>query len=215
MKKFILDKSQLLKIDELKLPEQAITEFEEISTRYLSTGDGSLISYNSKYPLYLFLNYVIENKNVLVHGSNNPSITEFEPQNSSLFNGKPIKAVFASSDGVWSLFFAVLNRSRHVGSIRNLCLSVTTNKGKKRYYYFSINNNDEPDQWRDGTIYFFPKSLFKQGGIGDEWVYEDKVKPIARLSVSPNDFPFLDKVSIHKESDSVVKTILKALFIKK
>lgn len=215
IKKFILDKTQLLKIEELKLPEEAINEFDEMYQKYIEAGDGSYIPFQSKYPLFLFLNYVIENKNVLVHGSNNAFINDFEPRNSSLFNGKPIKAVFASTDGVWSLFFSVKNREGYVGSIRNLCLTVPTNKGIKRYYYFSVNNDVVGNSWTAGTIYFFPKHHFRQGGIRDEWVSEEKIRPLAKLSVTPNDFPFLDKVSIHRESESMAKTILKALFIKK
>ncbi|MGP4072915.1 hypothetical protein ACTWQB_10215 [Piscibacillus sp. B03] len=195
------------------MPEQAIEEFDEMFIRYISTGDGNIFTYNSRYPLYMFLNYVIETKGLVVHGSNNSSINIFKPRNSTLFNGKPIKAVFASSDGVWSLFFAVLNRKGYVGSIRNLCLSVTTNKGKQRYYYFSTNNNDS-NRWKDGTIYFFSKTLFKQGGIRDEWVCETELEPLAKLTVTPSDFPFLNKVRVHRETESTVKTIIKALFLK-
>ncbi|SES62493.1 hypothetical protein SAMN05216389_101114 [Oceanobacillus limi] len=213
IKKFILDKTRLLKIEELKLPDQAIEEFDKMFIRYISSGDGSIFTYNSRYPLYMFLNYVIENKGVLIHGSNNSSINKFEPRNSSLFNGKPIKAVFASSDGIWSLFFAVQNRKGYIGSIRNMCLSVTTNKGKKRYYYFST-NNIAPNSWTNGTIYFFTKNLFKQGGIRDEWVCERELEPLARLTVTPSDFPFLDKVRVHRETESLAKTIIKALLFK-
>ncbi|WP_217587579.1 hypothetical protein [Lentibacillus saliphilus] len=213
IKKFILDRTRLLKLEELKLSEHAIEEFDEMFLRNISSNNGSIFTYNSRYPLYMFLNYVIEKKGLVVHGSNNSSINRFEPRNSSLFNGKPIKAVFASSDGVWSLFFAVVNRKGYVGSIRNLCLSVTTNKGKKRYYYFST-NNDAPNRWTDGTIYFFSKTLFKQGGIKDEWVCETELEPLAKLTVTPSDFPFRDKVRVHKEAESTVKTIIKSLLLK-
>lgn len=215
IKTFVLDKTKLLKIEELKLPEQAINEFDEMYEKYISTGDGNYFSYNSKYPLFLFLNYIIENKNVLVHGSNNSFIDDFEPRDSTLFNGKPIKAVFASSDGIWSLFFAVKNRKGYVGSIRNLCFTVPTIKGIKRYYFFSTNHDHVGETWTNGTIYIFSKDLFKQGGIRDEWVCEEKIRPLAKVSVTPNAFPLIDKVSIHRETDSLAKTILKALFMKK
>ena len=76
-KKFILDKTRLLKIEELKLPDQAIEEFDEMFTRYISSNNGSSFTYNSSYPLYMFLNYVIEKKGLVVHGSNNSSINLF------------------------------------------------------------------------------------------------------------------------------------------
>ncbi|WP_042222201.1 hypothetical protein [Oceanobacillus manasiensis] len=214
IKKLILDKTRLLKIEELNLSKQAIEEFDRLFLKHISSNNGSVFTYNSKYPLYMFLNYVIENKDVVVHGSNNSSINKFEPRNSTLFNGRPINAVFASSDGVWSLFFAVQNRKGYVGSIRNMCLSITSNKGIKRYYYFSTNNHKAPDCWTDGTIYFLSKSQFKQGGIKDEWVCEKELKPLAKLNVTSSDFPFLSKVRVHKENESTTKTIIKALFLK-
>ncbi|MCT8136707.1 hypothetical protein H1D32_02435 [Anaerobacillus sp. CMMVII] len=214
LKQYILDKLHLLRVEELDLPDHAINEFEDIYHNVL-TAEGNSITYKSSYPKYQFLNYIIENKNVLVHGSNNSLISSFEPKESSLFNGRPIKAVFAASDGVWSLFFAVKKREGYIGSLRNLCITVPTKKGIKRYYYFSINNEDAHDTWTNGTIYILPKNSFKRGGISDEWVCEHDVAPVAKLSVTPTDFPFLDKVSTHIETDSALKTILKAMFIKK
>ncbi|WP_096154498.1 MULTISPECIES: hypothetical protein [Bacillus] len=214
-KQFILDKLHLLKIDELNLSEEAVNEFDEIYNKFSLTANRNFISYNSDYPLYQFLFYLIENKDVLVHGSNSSMISTFEPKESTLFNGKPIKAVFAASDSVWSLFFAVKNRREYNGSLRNLCTTVPTRKGIKRYYYFSINHEDVEDIWTNGTIYILPKESFGRGGIADEWVCEQSVKPLAKLSVTPNDFPFLDKVSTHKESESILKTLLRAFFLRK
>ncbi|MFV8829921.1 hypothetical protein ACNSTQ_19395 [Alkalihalobacterium sp. APHAB7] len=60
-----------------------------------------------------------------------------------------------------------------------------------------------------------PKDQFKRGGIGDEWVCEQNVKPLAKLSVAPTDFPFLEEIRTHAETESIIKTILKALFFKR
>ncbi|WP_368505335.1 hypothetical protein AB3N04_06740 [Alkalihalophilus sp. As8PL] len=177
-------------------------------------GEVHFIQYKSAYPKYLFLHYLIENKNVLVHGSNDSKIRKLEPKVQTLFNGKPVRAVFAASDGVWSMFFAVMNKKDYEGSVRNLCLTLPTKKGIKRYYYFSVNENQEDNCWIDGTIYILPKDRFSQGGIKDEWVCESTIEPISKLSVTQDDFPFLDKVRKHKETESIVKTIARALLIK-
>jgi hypothetical protein len=210
-KSFILNALHFLKVPELDLPTQAIEEFERIYRTYIEKENGDLIEYTSSYPKYLFLNYMIENKDVLVHGSNNKNIEIFEPKKQSLFTGKPVKAVFAASDGIWSMFFAVINRSEYVGSLRNACFTLQTKKGIKRFYYFSVNEECKGELWNDGCIYIMPKNVFKQGGIKDEWICENKVKPLAKLSVTPKDFPFLEKVKRHKETDSMLKTIVKAL----
>lgn len=211
----IFNKLRFLKISELELPHPIINEFEEIYEKGVSKGNGSFIDYRSKYPKYLFLNYLIEHKNILVHGSNYPDLGCLEPRHQSLFNGKPVTAVFAASDGVWSLFFAVFKRKDYVGSLRNLCLTVPTYKGIKRYYYFSVNQDFNGQYWTDGTIYLLPKGSFKQGGIKDEWISENKVTPMAKLSVTPNDFPFLKKIYKHQEKDSIVKTMVKSLILKR
>ncbi|MED1204109.1 hypothetical protein [Heyndrickxia acidicola] len=214
LKIWVLTISRLLKMDEIPLTQDAIVEFDRLYQKLIESGESTLSSHSSSYPIYMFLNYIIEKKAVLIHGSNHPEITSFEPRESALFSGKPIKAVFASSDGIWSLFFAVVNRNA-VHSLRNLCISIPARKGVKRYYYFSIDQGSNHDVWTKGTIYVLPKKLFKQGGIKNEWVCEQEVKPLAKIKVIPKDFPFLKKVSRHKETDSMIKTMANAFFVKK
>jgi hypothetical protein len=212
-KLFIFKALHFLEVPELDLPPQAIEEFETIYRTYIAKGNGDFIHYTSSYPKYLFLHYLIEKKDVLVHGSNNENIEIFEPKEQTLFTGKPVKAVFAASDGIWSMFFAVINRSEYVGSLRNACFTLQTKKGMKRFYYFSVNEEFKGELWKDGCIYIMPKHFFKQGGIKDEWICETKVKPLAKLPVTRKDFPFLEKVKHHKETDSMLKIMMKALII--
>jgi hypothetical protein len=213
-KSFIFNTLHFLKVPELDLPIQTMEEFERIYSNDISKGNGDYIEYTSSYPKYLFLHYIVEKKDVLVHGSNHKNIEIFEPREQLLFTGKPVKAVFAASDGIWPMFFAVINRSEYVGSLRNACFTLQTKKGIQRFYYFSVNEEFKGELWRDGCIYIMPKHFFKQGGIKDEWICESKVKPLAKLSVTSNDFPFLEKVKKHKETDSMLKTIVKTLIFK-
>lgn len=212
IKNFLFNRLHFLKVPELDLHDEAKKEFEHIFEKWIAQGEGETIEYTSKLPKSQFLTHLLETKNILVHGSNHPSIHVFEPRSQNLFNGKPVKAVFASSDGIWSLFFAVIDREKHKGSLRNMCLSVPTKNGIKRYYYFSIHKNAE-DVWSNGTIYFLSKDKFKQGGIKDEWISEQEVKPLAKLQVTPEDFPFIKDVKRHDEADSIFKTWFKILIL--
>ncbi|UOE93487.1 hypothetical protein [Alkalihalobacillus sp. LMS39] len=198
------------KVGELDLPEEVVVQFERLYDCYIKSGNGELYIYEHPYPLHYFLRYLTEHKQVVLHGSNLPDIQSFEPRASSLFNMKPIKAVFASSDGIWPLFFASVNRTV-VPSLRNICLSVPTKKGWRRFYYFSIQTTDEKQCYCDGTIYILPKESFQQGGIRDEWVCEQVVKPLAKISVMKDDFPFLNEVNRHQDTDSFAKTVIKLL----
>ena len=212
VKLVLLNTLNFLKVPELNLPEDAILEFERMYENLLEKGN---VDYKSKYPKYLFFNYIIENKGVLVHGSNHPNIEVFEPREQTLYNGKPAKAVFAASDGIWSLFFATVERKNYQGSLRNMCMTIPTKKGIKRYYYFSLNKEYRGNLWCNGIMYILPKEKFKQGGIKDEWICEEEVKPLAKISVSPEDFPFLNQVKRHDESDSIIKTLFKVLILNK
>lgn len=214
IKSWLLNSLHFLKLDELDVPTQAKMEFEALYEAYIQKGEGELIEYECKYPKYLFLNYLIEQKNVLVHGSNHRDIEEFSPRRQTLFTGKPVQAVFAASDGVWSSFFAVINRKDYVGSLRNACYSVRTKKGIKRYYYFSLNEAYKESCWVDGMMYILPKHYFNQGGIKDEWICETTVMPLAKLAIQKNDFIFINHVKRHRESDTILKMILKALINK-
>ncbi|TMW70951.1 hypothetical protein [Alteribacter natronophilus] len=213
MKRSMLDRLHFLKIRELSLPYEAVEEFEGLYERFIATGSGHAFTYTGQYPVWQFLHYMIENKHIVVHGSNSSTIDEFIPRESTLFTGSPVKSVFAATDGIWSLFFAVRKKEGYEGSIRNLCLTVPGKKGIMRYYYFSV-NEEMGECWTDGTIYFLSRDSFRQGGIRDEWVSDKPVRPLAKMAVTPADFPFLNEVRRHRETDPAWKTILKAMFLK-
>ncbi|MUK88901.1 hypothetical protein GMD78_10900 [Ornithinibacillus sp. L9] len=207
----LLDRLKFLKIPELDVSGDSITEFESLYEQYVSSGNGELIPYDLPDPKYIFLNYLIENKNIVVHGSNNPNINIFEPRDQTLFNGKKVTAVFAASDSIWSMFFAVINRSQYEGSLRNACLTADTKKGVKRYYYFSLNKDYHGKRWTNGMIYLFDKDGFQQGGAKNEWISEKEVKPIAKIPVEPSDFIFKDSIKLHDEATSHVKNMMRDL----
>ncbi|MBU9721290.1 MULTISPECIES: hypothetical protein [Bacillaceae] len=214
IKLLIFDRLHFLKETELNLSDGVMREFDEIYEQYVLNGNGSVLPFNSKQSKYLFLNYIIENKNVLVHGSNNSEIDRFEPREQLLANNKPVKAVFAASDSIWSMFFAVINKTE-LASIRNICLSIPTKKGIKRYYYFSVDKDFKGKLWRDGMIYILPNKSFKPGGVKDEWICESTVNPLAKVSVTPKDFPFQNKVHKHDQGEAVIKTIFKVVVLNK
>lgn len=82
-------------------------EFDVLYENFIAPGEGNYISYNSDYPIHLFLNYIIENKNVLVHGSNNAMISILEPKESSLFTVSQLK-LFSHLQMVFGHYFLLL-----------------------------------------------------------------------------------------------------------
>src|SRR5437899_6938263 len=78
-------------------------------------------------------------------------------------------AVFATSDGIWPLFFATLDRSR-AGSLWNGCYHVRRGRVIRRYYFFFTEADPQNEGvWRNGTIYVVPSNAFARTWIPNEW----------------------------------------------
>src|SRR5690606_22018968 len=91
---YLLNRLNFLRLDELELTDEQKKLFDELYENYIINVVGDEFPYLLQEKKYKFLTYLIENKNVLVHGSNNPDIEAFEPRNSTLFTGEKVKAVF-------------------------------------------------------------------------------------------------------------------------
>lgn len=169
-----------------------------------------LIDYTSRFPKQRFIQYISSNMNVLLHGSNNKTISEFEPRRQTLYNGKYVDAVFATKDGLWPVFYAVLDKDKLKGNFRNGCLE--TMNGNK-FYFFSITQETYLNNpWTNGMIYFLPRESFSKASSEivsfDEWISKEPVRPIARLEVDLIDFYFMDRITIHKFNEPLMKTWL-------
>ncbi len=198
-----------LSLPELKLDEVKIRAFEQAFRSAVRIGGGGVIDYNCDYPKADFLRYLVSHKGVLLHGSNSLDIDTLLPRKQLDFNGRPMIAVFASGDGVWPIFFAILDHGRYRGSMRNGCFVTGDGKGPdRRFYFFSVNREMlQQHPWTDGMIYVLPRTPFCQTSRGavrfDEWASEEPVQALARLPVSPADFPFLSNVADHDEKESI------------
>src|SRR5262249_5106164 len=74
-------------------------------------------------PKWQFLCYLCERKSIVLHGSGDPDIAKLEPRKSAdviAFGNR--EAVYAAADGIWPLFFAIVNRSLPVTSLVNSCV---------------------------------------------------------------------------------------------
>jgi len=139
-------------------------------------------------PRHRFLQWLAATHRVLLHGSNDPAVEEFEPRRQTDFEGREIEAVFATPDPIWPIFFAVVDRSA-VDVLRNGCLR----EDGRGSYFFAVAGPEGP-RWRSGTVYVLPGSGFTPGYADLEWTSPQPVAPLARIAVEPADFPFLDDV---------------------
>lgn len=192
--------------------EQRAT-FDQVSQSMLEAPAGSEVKYVCLSPKWEFLRYLVHDKDMVLHGSNRPDIEVLEPKEQTDYSGKRVRAVFASRDAIWPLFFAVLNTEGYRGSLRNGCWVVSRQGQEQRFYFFSVNRERlGAGLWTEGTIYILPGQTFEMTDRGvvrfDEWASKEPVRPVARLGVEPADFLFLDQVAGHREGESMFRSWL-------
>jgi hypothetical protein len=160
-----------------------------------------------------FLSALAERREIAFHGTGDPSIESFEPRQPIDF--APFghqKAVFATTDPIWAMFYAVVDRDGHRLTLNNGCIHVLDDDGRPGppHYYFSITEGALREQpWRTGYVYFLPAETFVAqppaaygGGTArvPQLASPVAVAPFARLQVSPADFPFLAQIRGHEDA---------------
>jgi hypothetical protein len=159
-------------------------------------------------------------------------IDDFKPSRHG-FDANPHgnhRAIYATNDGIWPMFFAVLDKLNYQGSMRNgvMWRDADNNEvdfdarrlpdGARKQYLFSLNKDEiHKRPWREGMIYILPRRSFEQlrdreGLLIAEWASRDPVKPLAKIRVGPADFPFVDQVSGHDDTQIIrAQALMKTL----
>jgi hypothetical protein len=140
-----------------------LVAFERLYTDQVEPGGGRRIDYGLAAPRWQFLCWLAETKDVLLHGSGNADIREFEPRrpaDTSEFGGR--NAVFAASDGIWATFFAVIDRAVAT-SLVNMSVLAGHAGTERSLYYFSVNQDAlVGGAWHSGTVYVLPAETFER-----------------------------------------------------
>lgn len=185
--------------------------FDGLLKATLGSGGCPTIPYTLPWPKWQFLCQIADQHEIALHGSGDPDIPLFEPRQSNDLNefGNQ-KAVYAASDGLWAMFFAIVDR-RRVGSITNACIRLADETGAVHgpFYVFSVSQSALPSQpWRTGTVYLLPRDTFITQSPMPLGSYQvriaqlasfEPVQPLAKLTVTPEDFPFLKQIRGHDD----------------
>ena len=189
-------------LSEPKIDPEKNAAINAFSNQVLKSKELKLVEFNLPYAKYEFLRYMVEQKGVLGRGSNHPDVTVFEPQEGSDYFGDAVEAVFGATDGIWPIFFAIVNHSNpELTALWNSCKWASTDAGVlHKVYAFALNEDAFiGGAFIPGWVYLLPGDSFqpvesKFGLPTVECVSQKSVRPLARLSVSPQDFPFLEQV---------------------
>jgi hypothetical protein len=189
-----------------------VAAFEHLYAEAVAQGDGRVIDYALPVPRWQFLCYLADSKEIVLHGSGDPEITRFEPRKADdvdPFGDR--SAVYAASDGIWPIFFAVTDKVRYNVSLVNACFRVAeaADDPSDPFYFFSITEAAlRQHPWRQGMIYLLPRATFEQQpakrrGDADvhiaQWASLVPVTPLAKIPVGPDDFPFLAEIRGHDD----------------
>ena len=159
-----------------------------------------------------FLCGLAERRDIAFHGTGDPNIESFEPREPIDF--APFghqKAVFATTDPIWAMFYAIVDRDRYRLTLNNGCIVLMDAEDRRGlpYYYFSITDGALHEQpWRTGHVYFLPAETFVaqppatyagHAARVPQLASPVAVTPFARLQVAPGDFPFLAQIRGHED----------------
>jgi hypothetical protein len=193
---------------EFSFDEAKSRTFDELWETTLAKGQGSEIEYYCEYPKHEFLTYLVQRKGLLLHGSNFPDIKLLIPirvtKDTTSYGNHD--AVYACPDGIWVMFFAIVNRNLPKTSFVSSCRRAAGSDGRsKKFYFFSI-HEDVPKsrRWTQGMVYVLPSDSFRQlfderACPVEEWASTLPVPALAKLPVSVHDFPFLNSVQSHND----------------
>jgi hypothetical protein len=165
-----------------------------------------------------FLRWLTENRDVLFHGSSRRDLESLEPirlsRDTTEFGNQ--QAVYATNDPVWAIYFAILRRHAPFGT-RNGSIAVVGYGTYPRRYGFSLLPPIDPEtRFGPGSLYVLPRRPFRPEppllGVLDtgQWVSLEPVRTVARIEVTPEDFPFLHTIGTHSAREPMLFTMLRA-----
>lgn len=177
-------------------------EFERVLDEALAEKEGEevpVIEYDLPYPKEEFLKFLVEEKNVLLHGSPNADLEILEPRraNDAAKESGNKEAVYAVTDPVLAIFHAIQDREKIDGAVESETRD-NSETGEQEYKFSMPKRSLESEPWKTGMIYIFNKDDFKPeedgGELSGEWTSEEEVKSIAKIEVRPDDFSYIDEV---------------------
>jgi hypothetical protein len=140
------------------------------------------------YPVHELLDHLVRAHGLLLHGSNQAGLDVLEPRPARDW-ATELRAVVACDDGIWPIFYAVVDRAR-VPDVSTACMHL----GRRRFYMFALAGDPAAaGSWTDGVVYALPRSGFRREW-GREWVSPGPAGPLLEVPVGPGDFPLRSAV---------------------
>lgn len=168
-------------------------------------------------PIWAFLCWLSDERGYLAHGTGQDNIEVFEPRQSNdigWFGNR--RAVYASSDSLWAMFFAIMNRPSVPMTVVNAAVTARLENGPCPLYFFGASRQAvEGRAYRDGWVYMLPATTFEREPGGERFGIPfdshhcaslEAVAPAFRVRVRPQDFPFLEHIHPYDDEQLEIET---------
>jgi hypothetical protein len=192
------------------LAEEKRAAFDKIIDTAIKHGSDLPIQYDLPYPKVDFLNYLCDWRGLVAHGSPMHELKTIEPIRKSRDNNEfgNRTQIFCSPDAIWAMWFAILDKDKFTLT-NNACIRIGLGERREKYYHFALPRNKKEDApFTEGMIYICRAESFPSrrvipilqflGGEVEEWGSEQPVQPLAKITIAPSDFPFLNQVQYSK-----------------
>lgn len=164
-------------------------------------------------PTWQYLCWLADEGGVLLHGTG-ADVERLEPRRANDVNEFGARdAVYAASDGIWPIFFAILDRPNVPMAISNAAirLEVPGVGIGEPLYFFSISADAHARRpYRPGRVYVLPRDGFEEEAPREargmrvhlhHWAGAGGVRPLYAVPVTPEDFPFLPDIRAHDDAE--------------
>jgi hypothetical protein len=193
----------------------------ETEARFTAVADALLAGETAEAPEQRldFLRWLAVNRPVVFHGSPRDDLrelsTERHSRDATAWGNQ--QAVYGSTDPVWAIYFACLRRDAGWTGTRNGSMGRAGGPLYPRRYFFLHNRgSDSPERFGPGSLYLLSPSTF----VADEplagsidtahLVSLEPVRPLSRLDVTPEDFPFRDRIGYYRDREPSWVSLLRA-----
>lgn len=190
--------------------------YRELADSILENRDGRSLVWDHPWPKWRFIEWLSRRGQFIFHGSPLADLDSFLPRRNSVEimdqGGTGNRAaVYGTPFGLWAMWFAVIDRPKLKGSIRNGAMTWPDRSGNPvDLYRFTVHKDFVGSNiWRTGTLYLFsqsdfePISFYPGGPASNEWASTSELKPLARLTIDPPDFPFINQVGGHDDGELI------------
>jgi AraC-like DNA-binding protein len=189
-----MDRSQLFPRLSHVWDAETTSVCDSIYRKYVSSGAGLLIP-NAVFcdlPKALFLDYLVRYRSILLMGANQGNLTRLAPvvlsQNLAGWN---LPRYMAFGNSIEAIYHAILDFERLARLDHATRSTLVLSEG----FYFGLDYRVVGEApWRGGTVYLYRAADFPESFLSEPFWTEKPIHPIARIAVTPSDWPMLDQV---------------------